>query len=45
MRKWYEKFYDKAFNLYNTTEEATAVHIVRDLAENVNTENGLMWSH
>lgn len=38
MRKWYEKFHDKAFNLYNTTGEATAVHIVRDLAENVNTK-------
>ena len=37
MKKWYERFEDEEFNRYNTTGEATAVHIVRDLAIDVNT--------
>lgn len=37
MKKWYERFHDDAFTLYNQTGEAAAVYIVRDLAADVNT--------
>lgn len=37
MEKWYECFHDERFILYNETGETTAVHIVRDLALDVDT--------
>ncbi|MDE7094243.1 MAG: hypothetical protein K2O52_04960 [Oscillospiraceae bacterium] len=37
MKKWYEKFHDEEFSHYIETGEATAVHIVRDLALDVDT--------
>jgi len=37
MEKWYERFHDEGFNHYNETGEAAAVHIVRDLALDVDT--------
>lgn len=39
MEKWYERFNDDAFTLYNESGEATCVHIVRDNANNVNTKD------
>ena len=37
MEKWYERFNDAGFTLYNESGEATCVYIVRDKANNVNT--------
>ena len=37
MFKWYERFNDELFNNYNSSGEATAVHIVRDRAFDINT--------
>lgn len=37
MEKWYERFNDDGFILYNESGEATCVHIVRDIANNINT--------
>ncbi|MCR4888064.1 MAG: hypothetical protein K5979_02635 [Ruminococcus sp.] len=37
MFKWYERFNDELFNNYNSSGEATAVHIVRDRAIDIST--------
>ncbi|MDD7185959.1 MAG: hypothetical protein PUH54_09885 [Oscillospiraceae bacterium] len=37
-KKWYERFNDELFNMYNSTGESTAVHIVRDIVNNINTK-------
>lgn len=37
MEKWYERFNDDGFTLYNKSGDATCVYIVRDKANNVNT--------
>ena len=39
--KWYERFKDDAFIRYYESGEASAVHVVRDLAEEVDTRG--MW--
>ena len=36
--KWYEKFHDQEFTDYYESGEATVVHVVRDLAMEVNTK-------
>ena len=37
MEKWYERFNDAGFTLYNESGEATCVHIVRDQALDIDT--------
>ena len=52
-QKWYEKFQDAAFSLYVESGEARLVHIIRDLAKDVDTsgnwidilQSGRFWSN
>lgn len=37
--EWHKRFNDELFDTYNTSGEATAVHIVRDIVKNINTKN------
>lgn len=39
IEKWYTRFNDEEFTRYYTSGEAIAVHIVRDLAFDINTSN------
>lgn len=39
MKKWYERFNDAGFTMYYESGEATCVHIVRDNANNINTND------
>lgn len=36
-KAWYERFHDELFNEYNSSGEAVAVHIVRDIVDNIDT--------
>lgn len=37
--EWYKRFNDDLYDMYNTSGEATAVHIVRDIVKNINTKS------
>ena len=37
--EWPKRLNDELLDTYNTSGEATAVHIVRDIVKNINTKN------